>query len=263
MVMAIAIDRYLVITKPLKSVKWCTVKNARRATICIAAAAILFNGPRWPRYYFVAFTTQSSSNSTFVSHQEATIRGWDENMYRIIYHIVLTLFFLFLIPLTTIIILNARLIYHVKKALKERLMMTSNQNNSSKQSLNISKMMAIMITVFVMCELPDFIASIIGAGEFKMHPTIYEYYAGVKEALLVLNSAINFYLYCIFYTKFRQTLMQMCGHKENQNLGKNKTRSSSSLATVTSSIMKSTQSLPTTDSGCRHHVHEICDTNHI
>ena len=200
-VMLMTIDRYLIVSYPLKSAAWCTPKNARISVIVLTVTSVLFNAPRWPYYYLVIFQKTESSSEVYVSHQEATIAGFDEDLYRQVYHISLSMVFLFILPLLIIITLNIRLIYHVRQAIKQRQAMTQNPSKTSNQSLNITIMMVIVITVFVICQMPDFIASLIGSGAFKVDKITYGYYAGYKEILLIFNSAVNFFLYMIFFRR--------------------------------------------------------------
>ena len=216
-VMVIAIDRYLVVSRPLKASLWCTPKNARKVVVCVFVAAALFNSPRWPHYYYVAFVASPNSGATFISHLAFSNTFWDENLYRKIYHQSLAFILLFIIPLSIIVTLNALLVITIKNAMRARQAMTNNvqsansKNQQSESNLNLNRMMVILISIFVVCELPDFIASIIGASNTKVDPVVYKYYAVMKECLLVLNSAINFYMYCIFYKKFRASLSDLFG----------------------------------------------------
>ncbi len=214
MVVLIALDRYIIVSQPLKSSIICTAKKAKKGAIFVAVAAILFNAPRWPHYYHVAFPAETQNTTgTFVSHVAFHSTLWDPEMYRKVYHISLTFVFLFIIPFSLLIVFNVKLITTLKKAQRARASLTQQQSiRSNKQSTsnrNVNLMMVIIISTFLICEFPDFVASIIGAGDFQVDPTMYKYYAGVKESLLVLNSSINFYLYCLFYKRFRLTLKQI------------------------------------------------------
>ena len=212
MVVLIALDRYIIVSQPLKSGIICTPKNAKKAVVVVAISALLFNAPRWPHYYQVGFPEeQDNSTTTFVSHVAFNSNLWNPDLYRKIYHISLTFIFLFIIPFSMLIILNTKLITTLRKAQQMRATMTSQQTKQSTSNANVNLMMVIIITTFLLCELPDFVAAIIGAGEFQIDPTTYKYYAGIKESLLVLNSSINFYLYCLFYKRFRKTLRQIFG----------------------------------------------------
>ena len=235
-----AVDRYIAVSRPLKAKSLCTPKAARIAVTVTTLAAVLFNSPRWPNYYFVAFLpkTTSHSDSTFVSHVSVQINLWDEYLYKIIYHITLTYIFIFIIPLIVLVTLNTLLILEVSKADKLRSSMmqmtktkneepnktqstrriidsntnisTNNQekeNRYSKNSRRITVMIIVVVSIFIFCQLPDLIASII--GRFNPDPTIYEYYNGAKEMLLVFNTSCNFFIYLYFNRRFRAQCIEM------------------------------------------------------
>ena len=108
--------------------------------------------------------------------------------------------------------------------------MTSQPTKQSASNTNVNLMMVIIITIFLICRFPDFVASIIGAGDFQVDPTAYAYYAGIGNTLLNLNSSVNFYLYCLFYKRFRKTLGQILKGRQS------KEDNSQTVETVTSNI---------------------------
>ncbi len=214
MVVLIAADRYIVVTKPLRSNSICTIKNAKIMALIVGVGSIIFNVPRWPHYYYVAFSNNSNTTSTFVSHLVFDTNGWNEELYQKIYHITLSFLFLFIVPFTVMVFFNATLIRNLYQArlFRRELSNKSRDCPSPKKhrNRNVNTMMIIIISTFLMFELPDFVASIIGAvGKKTWH--LYPYYAGIKETLLVLNSSINFYLYCVFYKRFRKVLKKILG----------------------------------------------------
>ncbi len=223
MVVLIALDRYIVVSQPLKASIICSIRNAKRGAVFVAVAAVLFNAPRWPHYYQVAFPQEMrNSTGTFVSHVTFDSTLWDPELYRLVYHVGLTFVFLFIVPFALLITLNVKLIKALKKAQRKRLSLT-NIHATAKQptsTRNVNVMMVIIISTFLVCEFPDFVASIIGAGRFRVDETMYAYYAGVKESLLVLNSSVNFYLYCTFYRRFKATLRSVlsCPRPGDDNL---------------------------------------------
>jgi hypothetical protein len=71
-------------------------------------------------------------------------------------------------------------------------------------------MLVIVITVFLVCQLCDFISAVVSSGHFHVNEIYFEYYIGIKEALLVLGCAYNFYIYVLFYKRFRRSLAKLC-----------------------------------------------------
>ena len=95
MIMVLAIDRYLVVSFPLKSHSWCTPEKARVVTVLVLVVSALFNSPRWPYFYYrIIQSTKNDDGDLFISHQEGNILAFDEDLYRKIYHISLSLIFL-------------------------------------------------------------------------------------------------------------------------------------------------------------------------
>ena len=215
-VMMIAIDRYLMLSYPLQARVWCRSSRACWSILAMMVTAILFNVPRWPYYYLVAFHSHDT-NSTFVSHIDSGIDHFNEDLYQTIYSVGLTIVFLFIIPLTVIITLNVLLVKNLKAAAEHRTSTLQMVKKREGETQKLTKLVIIIITTFILCQLPDFIASIIGAGLFDYEEGIYEYYAPFKEMLLVLNSSINIILYCIFFDRFRNTLSKMLGCDRHQS----------------------------------------------
>ena len=223
LVMLMAIDRYLVVVYPLNATVWCSITNAKRIVICMAIFAALFNIPRWIHYYQMSFGAGAAvASSTLISHTSGEVEYiWNEELYRKVYHVSLTIIMLFLIPLTITIVLNTKLIWTIGQARKKRIQMQASnsrqkqQGVSNKTNTNLTLMVIIIISVFVICQFPDLVASVIGAGDFEVDKTTYSYYATCKEALLTLNSAINFFIYCIFYKHFREHLKRIVCFKKS------------------------------------------------
>ena len=106
-------------------------------------------------------------------------------------------------------------------------------DKQARVSLNVSRMVAVLITIFIVCELPDFVAAIMGAGQFKKDPATYQYFAVFKEFMLILNSTINFYIYLIFYRRFRKELRSMfCCQGKRQSKNNNSSTAADSMVTA-------------------------------
>lgn len=213
---AIAIDRYLIISRPLQNNTWCTVKTTRRLILGIFLASILYNIPRWPHYYFLAFKTTARPDRTFVENLDTDITGWDNDLYAELYHVSLSLTLLFIAPFFLTVFLNGRIVYFLKKSLRwkeedspasaDRQGHLGGEQGYTKASTNITLVVILLLSIFLFCQLPNFINAIIGAAKFSVDASIYVYFTAVMDALLILNSAIPFYLYWCSYRRFRRNM---------------------------------------------------------
>ena len=234
----VAVDRYVVVSHPLRGIRWCTVGNAWRAVAVMTVIGVVFNVPRWMHYYYVAFHTQGGgTNATFVSHLSVDVSLWDERVYRGVYHVSLTLVCLFILPLLALVCLNTKLILLINESARRRRHLTNSVYNAKittraggagggggrggggKANTSVTLNLVVVISIFLVCETPDMIATIIAAGEFNLDKTVLEYYLIVKETLLVFNSAVNFYVYVIFYRRFREVLARLCGCGSEERSG--------------------------------------------
>ena len=94
------------------------------------------------------------------------------------------------------------------------------KEKSSNQSTNVTFTMMILLSIFIFCQMPDFVASIIGALKIKVDTVAYQYFLGINAIMISLNSALNFYLYCLFYRRVRDTLAKILNiSKSNKNIG--------------------------------------------
>ena len=212
--MLLAMDRYWAVSRPFRALRICTVRNARNAAAITTVLAILFNLPRFPYYYRVA--TQSKNNETFVAHAEIDLPNWDEDLYRYLYHITLTFIFLYIVPLTALAVFNYLLIRVLRQAKNARARMsvtvaTQSGSYTEKYSTTVTLNLVIVITKFIICETPDFLSAILASINQVSLTDAYKIYNWFKEMLLICNSVLNFYIYCLFNGRFRNTLLVSCG----------------------------------------------------
>jgi hypothetical protein len=222
LVMTIAVDRYAVVAYPLKASRWCTPKKAMWVGGAILILATLFNLVRWPRYYFVSFHSSVQTNATYLSHLKDDIPGWNKDLYRDVYHIGLTYVFIFLVPMIIISVMNLLLIRELHKSSRRRWHLASTASSLKKlreeQSRNnVTHMLVIVITLFLVCQLSDFVSAVVSSGDFHVNQKLLSYYQGIKEALLLLGCSCNFYIYALFYKRFRFSLAKLCGCRRSDS----------------------------------------------
>ena len=215
MVVCVALDRYIAVCRPFKARKWCTVRNAKWAVVVVWLLSVVFNAPRFFYYHHVAFNNESNINSslsaskTFIAHMEPRSFVWKQ--YRIVYHTALSLMFLYIIPLPLLTILNLKLAKAIAGARRRQvaLLGTRNERESHAVSLNL----VVVVSVFIICQTPDLVATIITLNRFHVDQSVLDVFLCVRESLLVLNASTNFLIYCVFYKRFRKLLTGLlCVH---------------------------------------------------
>lgn len=206
MVILITVDRYIVVTKPL-SVHTTKPTRVKLSVPVIVIAATLYN---IPRFFEKEIVTKYNSCTNKTEHDVVKTPLRLDQSYFIAYHVVLHCLFRTIGPLVTLLILNIRLMSEFKKAQKARYSMTGKTAHHA----NFTLIVAAVVTVFIICELPDAVLRIVAV---TLHSDPREqqtndyllYFNVISNSLLTVNSAVNFSIYCFTGTKFRRDAIRL------------------------------------------------------
>lgn len=136
-------------------------------------------------------------------------------------------------PLAALVILNSRLIRALSKVRRRRINMLGKSTaaaaatalkspknskakagSATKQHDNLTLMLVTVVTVFIVCQVPAvsirvaFTASEFSPSSVRLDLTALRYANVLCNALLTLNSAVNFVVYCLVGKKFRRILVE-------------------------------------------------------
>lgn len=140
-------------------------------------------------------------------------------VYIVIYKTICYLLFRAGGPLVALIVLNSRLLKtlrHQKRWRSSRqILMTSRVSAWWRD--NVTAMLVTVVTVFIICELPDPALRLVYASvQLTSDPSeelllILRYVNAVTNALLVFNSAVNFVIYFLVGRTFRRVFIGSLG----------------------------------------------------
>ncbi len=208
----LAIERYIAICRPFLAAKVCTVTKAR----CIIISIFLFAiASRLSNFWENKVVTVYDHNTNLSwSYAEATTLSYN-HYYQTIYPWLVDGVFASILPFLLLLILNARLIWEVRKSTQyiQRNLMVNAQNHKNiiqREELQITIMLISVIMVFFICQAPYVIytamASLSMYQAFSPGFMLFRY---ITMLLLTLKSAVNFILYCWFSEKFWATLKRI------------------------------------------------------
>jgi neuropeptide Y receptor type 1 len=209
-VMLVTIDRYIAVCMPLQT-HLRSLQRAKLAVVVVCLLAILYNIPR----FFERKVVVQEQGCIAKTIQLVKTDFRRNKVYFLVYKTIMYFMFRTIGPLLTLIILNVKLIL----ALKEMRRKHKDLTKGGRHRENITLMLVIVVSVFVICEIPDLILRIlITMHEFQavdMDINKLRYVNVITNMLLTVNSSINFLIYCLVGKKFRKILLDMhtCGHR--------------------------------------------------
>ncbi|XP_052817379.1 FMRFamide receptor-like [Mya arenaria] len=210
--LAFTVERYIAVCKPLHAANTCTMSRTKRVIIFIFVASIAYNIPR-----FLEYRTREDWSDAYnrtIPSIEFTAVG-ENQVFQEVYFIYLYLCIMFLIPFSLLTVLNILLIRAVNKARKTRNYMSS--SNTKDTSLTV--MLIVVINVFLACQFPALVDNIIVAlfdyGDLKCSVQ-WVRFTTISNLLVVVNSAVNFILYCILSKRFRRVFLKIFRLKKSR-----------------------------------------------
>ena len=115
----------------------------------------------------------------------------------------------FLLPLALIIFFNVHLMRSLQLAQRSRMVMTSRSNNDGN---NITIAMIVIIIVFVVCQATIILnTSMVVFANPPYSFCIHELISYVNVLFMLMNSSVNFVIYCVFRRQFRNQLCMLVG----------------------------------------------------
>lgn len=191
--------------KPFKT-KLRSLSRAKVSVVVVFALAVLYNIPQFFERSVVYVRNDCTGSSTAELRKSSFTSS---SLYFIVYKTLCYFVFRTFGPLLLLTFLNHRLIRSLKSLKKRRDRMAK---SSTRQKENITLMLVVVITVFIVCEIPDVCLRVaVTAMELAQHRVSLDasivYCANsFVNMLLSVNSAVNFLIYCLVGKKFRRIL---------------------------------------------------------
>ena len=200
-VVMVTMDRFVAVCKPFSAQKWCTRRNAKMAAVGVATFSILYNLPRW----FEMGTSEKIGKDGTVEIIPVMNPLFDDYYYAMIYRGICYIIFMHTIPLSTILILNIKMILAVRYSNKRHAHLSRDQNNEN----NATVMLIMVVTIFLLCETPAAVANILSSVDMHVPEMTIKYMFVITNMLVTLNSSTNFIIYCLFGRRFRRHCLEL------------------------------------------------------
>lgn len=220
----VAANRFIAVCFPFHAHRFCSKNIVKFQLICIVLGAVIYNIPRFFDYnYKVVNHTDPDTNETVMEEVNFGLAG--SKAYNIAYENIAYCLFVFLIPLTILIIFNVLLLNELKSAKKHRKSIT--RRKPTKEENNITLVMVVIILMFIVCQTPASINQIlyyIVPQETRITCGHYLRYYHICNLLIIINSSVNFIIYCVFRRQFRQQFLALLSGQPPDTLDRRSTR---------------------------------------
>ncbi|CAL1528695.1 unnamed protein product [Lymnaea stagnalis] len=213
----LAVERYIAICHPMRAMGMCTVKRARMVIVGLAVIAFILLCPK--------FTDIGLTKARMMSGEEISVFTYQYSYNNVIYTYVVIVCLLTVIPLVTLLILNGRIIYEIRRSsryLQNYLGVDWRVRSIvSSDELKITMMLVSVVLAFFACHSPYMVyIAVMAVKEFDTvdHSELTSsasltYFRHVCHSLLALKSSCNFVLYCWFSDKFWATFKRTFCHQ--------------------------------------------------
>ena len=204
LVTLLTIDRWIAVCKPLHAQRLCTLSRAYKEMAAVTLGAMVFTLPR-----FFEFSLNDKG-------QIATHWLWRQEVYTIIYRIILFFLFMYLIPMILLMILNTKLLKTLHEADIYRAALRESRNQTTGCVSGFRSITWMVVTVVITCMLCNILAIISHIlwslaecfPELKYLEKYRRYIVQASNIMIAINSAINFVIYCMCSKQFRQSFIR-------------------------------------------------------
>ena len=204
-VVLFAVNRYIAVCFPLKSLRWCTISKVKKQLAFVLIFAVLYNLIQFAES---RIKYKMNDNGTTYEAGVAYTKLGEETLYHILYNNMMYLIFVLGLSISTLTVLNIRLMKALKTSRRNRMEMLSRRQQHDN---NATFVLIVVIIVVIICQLPAFINQVMwnfAPDEVRECGGFQFYLRRVANTLVVLNSAVNFVIYAVFNKRFRHVLAQ-------------------------------------------------------
>ena len=198
----LTLDRWIAVCKPLHAPRLCTKRSTYLRLVILIISAIILALPRF---------FESTQYGFFDVGKKTTVLQ-DFRWYIILYQVVLFFLGMYLIPMILLVVLNIQLILALRRANAGFAGRRHSQSSTSTQRRGITVIVVTVVTTCIICNLLAMVSHLMLSIE-KIAEDNEDLVASVEQArrplsvinniFIVLNSSINFLLYCFSSKNFR------------------------------------------------------------
>ena len=203
-IVVITVHRFIAIIFPHKATIHCTYKKAKLHLIIVTLAVCVYEFASFFDRKVLKFVDSNNKTYYIPVHANHSFDYWYQILYKTTsYYIVM-----YVIPWILLAVMTVFLVRAVRQARKFRSQMATNQADNTE---DITKSLIAIVVMSLICRPWEPIRRLMEAmlGRQPGCGHYYFYYEEFPALTTVINSSVNFVLYCFFTKRFPETLKEM------------------------------------------------------
>ena len=214
MLLLVTMDRFIYVCMPLRAQDIFNSRTRRVMSVLVFVIGLLYNIPRF--FDSCVWTFHDLCSGARYSRMVYT-PPFNNTYYFDIYKYASYLLLLYIGPLSILIILNTKLILAIKRSRRRNRQLGTCQvaHHMHQSETNASIVLIIIVIVFIVCETPELVLKILivlrrhmESMEMMFSRDFIHTFTTTSELLMVLNSSVNFIIYCAFGRRFRHVMRE-------------------------------------------------------
>ena len=197
----LTIDRYIAVCLPLQVHRLCTLSRAYKNMAMVFALALIFSTPR---FFERRLTDENCHGITGTSLL-------DNRAYTILYQVMCFSVVMYAVPMTLLVCMNWRLLRELRRSNTFRATLSKTQQSAHKvmsAKKSVTLIVVIVVLVCIACNLIAAVTHILWSLHRCFSWMTYlvaprATLSIISNAVVTLNSSINFFIYCLCSRNFR------------------------------------------------------------
>ena len=203
MMVLVTVDRYMYVCSPLRASKVINRHNRHLWALGVFAIGCLYNLPQFFDSCVMTFVNGCTGDE--LKSSKVISPYFHSTLYFDIYMYTAFICLMYIVPLVTLCVLNARLVMTIRRS---RIRQRQYGGHTDHNDMNATLVLVILVVVFIVCETPELILRILSCLErwfasISFSVSLFRVFSTVNEFLMVVNSSINFFIYVAYGKRFR------------------------------------------------------------